>query len=137
MKVYRLLSETELKNIISGNYRKIGAEYNNSRYPDSNNHLYKRGVKYLHFFKHKDAIKYMEKYKYNDNQTYYICTFDIPFLQLIKGIGSGKYELPGMDYLIITEREYIIPSEKFKKEWLKSYKKDEAIAKKLETEQEK
>lgn len=120
MLVYRYVSEYELRNILQNNVENLGFEYNGS-YGLSNNHKYKKGVKYLHFFKHKSAINFIRLYHTKENCRHFVCTFDIPYLLLFKGMGKGRYELSGMDYLTTTEREYIVPANEFKKEWLKSY----------------
>ena len=120
MKVYRILTEQELNNLLAENYAEIGSYYNNKSYKPSNNHHYKKDIKYMHFFKHKSSLSYMEQYL-NKAYQYFICCFDIPYSVLIKGIGKGNYELSGMDYLTISQREYIVPSKCMKKEWLVSY----------------
>ena len=57
MKVYRYLSHYELNAILSDNISSIGTEYPaNEEYGRINNHHYKSGIKYLHFFKHKDEF---------------------------------------------------------------------------------
>ena len=122
MKVYRIMTERELNNILAENYAEIGSCYNNKSYKGSNNHHYKKNIKYLHFFKYKSSLSYMEQYLRKSYQ-YYVCCFDIPYSVLIKGLGKGNYELPGMDYLTISQREYIVPSLSMKKQWLISYEK--------------
>lgn len=122
MKVYRYLSEEELAHILKNETDKIGAEYNNSKLT-CNNHRYRQGVKYLHFFKHKDSIKYL-KMQMKFIRPYYICEFNIPLRVLAKGVGKGYYDIGGMEYIIISQREFIVPAKDLKKEWLIGYKQD-------------
>lgn len=125
MLVYRFVSERELVNILSGNNHLLGAEYN-GQYKLSNNHKYEKGVKYLHFFKHKSAISFIRLYHTKDNCKHFVCTFDIPYSVLFKGKGKGRYETGGMEYLTTTEREYIIPTNEFDCSWLKSYQTEQS-----------
>ena len=122
MKVYRYLSEEELAHILKNETDKIGAEYNNSKLT-CNNHRYRQGVKYLHFFKHKVSIKYL-KMQMKFISPYYICEFNIPLRVLAKGVGKGYYDIGGMEYIIISQREFIVPAKDLKKEWLIGYKQD-------------
>lgn len=120
MLVYRYMKQSELNHIINGEFDQVGAKYD-GEYSASNNHKYVKGVKYLHFFKNKDSVQYITKYHARSNCVYYIAVFDIPYSILFAGKGRGKYEVDGMDYLTITQREYIVPVEKMKVEYLKSY----------------
>lgn len=121
MKVYRYLSEEELKHILKNENNQIGASYSSKL--ACNNHKYRFGVKYLHFFKHKDSIKYL-KSQMKFIRPYYICEFNIPLKVLSKGVGKGYYDVGGMDYITISQREFIVPANEMKKEWLVSYKQD-------------
>lgn len=125
MKVYRYLSETELKEIINGNIQNIGCCYEREKYKKVNTHRYKSGVKYLHFFKNKNLIyqiRYIHRY---DKQNYYICEFDIPIKYLIFNAGIGKYASCGYDNDNETAIEFIVEAEKLNPKWLINYKKDE------------
>ena len=121
MKVYRYLSDEELKHILKNENNQIGASYSSKL--ACNNHKYRSGVKYLHFFKHKDSIKYL-KSQMKFIRPYYICEFKIPLKVLSKGVGKGYYDVGGMDYITISQREFIVPANEMKKEWLVSYKQD-------------
>lgn len=120
MLVYRYMKLSELNHILNGEFDQVGATYD-GEYSASNNHKYEKGVKYLHFFKHKDSIQYISKYHARSSSAYFVAEFDIPYSILFAGKGRGKYEVAGMDYLTITQREYIVPVEKMKSEYLKSY----------------
>lgn len=120
MLVYRYMKLSELNYILNGEFDQVGATYD-GEYSASNNHKYVKGVKYLHFFKHKDSIQYISKYHARSNCSYFIAEFDIPYSVLFLGKGRGKYEVAGIDYLTITQKEYIVPVEKMKSEYLKSY----------------
>lgn len=120
MLVYRYMKLSELNHILNGEFDQVGATYD-GEYSASNNHNYVKGVKYLHFFKYKDSVQYITKYQAGSNCVYYIAEFDIPYSILFAGKGRGKYEVDGMDYLTITQREYIVPVEKMKVGYLKSY----------------
>lgn len=122
MKVYRYVSEDELKCILNENISEIGHSFDKNKIA-CNNHKYKQGVKYLHFFSSKSSIEYFKKLNYT-NGVHYICEFNIPLKVLIKGIGKGYYDIGGMDFITIPQREFIVPVSEFRKEWLKSYIKD-------------
>jgi len=123
MKVYRYLSEYELKYIQSDDVDNIGSTYNDDVYKRINTHRYKEGVKYLHFYKNKEDISYIKKCDYLPSGRYYICEFDIPFYILFTGYGKGFYGSFGkIDY---TATEYKVPSHLMKSKYLKSYKLDE------------
>lgn len=122
MKVYRFLSEIELKNILLGNISELGSVYNNNDYGISNSHKYKNDIKYLHFFKQLKSIKYISSLYKHDKGKFYICEFNIPLSTLLKYRGKGYYDVGGMDYISVPEIEYAIPVKLVKKEWLLDYK---------------
>ena len=128
MKVYRYLSEDELNAIQSGELDKIGNEFSREFFKQTNNHKYKKGVKYLHFFKNKEDIKYIQKYYRKYFGTFYTCTFDIPLKTLLKGMGKAKYnEGSGYDLYVVKKREFIVPVSEFKPEWLISVDKKSTL----------
>lgn len=116
MKVYRYLCEEEYNNIINSNLDKLGHNYHGKGL--SNTFNYKDGERYLHFFKDKKAIKEIRKIYRNDGKDYYTCTFNIPLLTLLKGMGKGYYETSGYDTFYQTEREFILNVKDFKPEYL-------------------
>ena len=63
MKVYRLFNQKELEGYEKGDLSEVGVEYENSDFLNINTHEYKEGVRYLHFFKHKEDIQFAEKLK--------------------------------------------------------------------------
>lgn len=125
MKVYRYLSETELKAILSGNTQNIGAYYKRENFKKINTHRYKEGVRYLHFFKDTKLIHQISFLHKRDNQDYYIAEFDIPIKYLFFHRGIGKYKSSGYNVPNYTKVEYAIDVKNFNPKWLLNYKKDE------------
>jgi len=87
--VYRICSKQEIEQILNyneftaiGNY---GLTYLNNN-KNKNNHMYKLDKLYLHFFKNKDSIFYMDT-----SEDRFICTYDIPEDILKTGMGMGQY----------------------------------------------
>lgn len=121
MKVYRFMSEEELKLILNGENQKLGKYWSNSA---GNNHRYKKGKKYIHFFAKEQSIEYiiqtrkiLEKFPTNS----YVCEFDIPIIHLLGHYGKGRYlELKGYEY--VSKGEYAIMADKFNCKWLTKYK---------------
>lgn len=116
MKVYRYLCEQEYKNIMGLHLDKIGREYQSKTL--SNTFKYKKGEKYLHFFKDKEAVEEIKKIYRNDGKDYYTCTFDIPLLTLLKGMGKGFYESSGYDFFYEEKREFILNVKDFNPKFL-------------------
>lgn len=125
MKVYRYLSKKELMLILSGDKTCLGKEFNDEKYRKINNHKYKKGVKYLHFFKNKKDIKLIQNECRKFKREFYICEFDIPIMTLLFNSGYGVYDSSGYDYDFIKAKEFAIPVEKFETCWLTNYEKDE------------
>lgn len=121
MKVYRYLSKTELNNILNGNIDKLGNEFSHSKIARMNTHKYKKGEKYLHFFKDKESITNIRKLHKNSNADFYICTFEIPKLTLFFGAGKGFYAPCGYDLDFNYETEFAIKTKHFNPKWLKDY----------------
>ncbi|MBE5746000.1 MAG: hypothetical protein E7359_01795 [Clostridiales bacterium] len=132
MLVYRYLSEEELKSILANDKSNIGREFFTTECKQFNSHKYKKGVKYLHFFKNKKDIKHIKPMKANSNKTYYICEFDIPFLKLLPHIGYGVYAGHGYDEYNKSVCEFIISVDKFDTKWLKNFEKDKEKTASLE-----
>lgn len=114
MLVYRICSKHEIEQILNyneftaiGNY---GLTYLNDY---KNSHKYKLNKLYLHFFKNKDSIFYMDTSKDR-----FICTYDIPEDILKTGMGIGKY----LDYFnfshLLNVCEYAIESSLINFEYL-------------------
>ena len=121
MRVYRYLCEEELKAILDGEMKNIGRRRFNNH---SNNHHYKTGVKYLHFFKHLKDLQDIRMIKQNEDNTFYVGVFDIPLPTLLAYSGKGYYEAHGYDVNYITIREYAVPSDKIKPDQLLFYMQD-------------
>lgn len=121
MKVYRYLSENELKSILTDDLSNVGYEYaNNLKLQQSNTHRYKKGIKYLHFFKSKaDCVRI--KAIHNNKTNFYIAEFNIPFATLAKHIGYGIYSTTGYDVDYDEVTEFAIPTHKLKSSYLISY----------------
>ena len=119
MLVYRLCKKEEIEEILnSKNYKKVGKSFkiNNKL----NMHKYIENKKYLHFFKRKDSILYL-----NTIKGYYICTYDIPYKLLEFTFGLGYY-LDKINFKISEQvEEYAIPSDYMLFEYL--VKVDEII----------
>lgn len=126
MKVYRYLSQVELDYILEGNIELIGTEYDNDIFKDINSHRYKKGVKYLHFYKNKKDIRHIQRMnKATTRLDYYICEFDIPLLVIMQGWGYGKYNSYRRSVPFEQVVEFKMPATKLKPDYLKSYTLDE------------
>ena len=124
MKVYRYLSEDELRAILSGNTQNIGSYYNNKDFKEVNTHKYKDGVRYLHFFKDTRFIHQISYLHQNDKRKYFICQFDIPLKYLIFNIGIGRYETRGYENYCQSVIEFKMDAKNFNPKWLVTYKLD-------------
>lgn len=129
MRVYRYLSEQELNKILNHDVESLGHEFNKNRKNYLNNHHYKKGVKYLHFFKEFDDMQEIKNLYKNIEGKFYYCSFDIPRLVLFFAAGQGFYAPKGYDYDFSVMTEYAIRTDKFNPQWLHSYTldKDRAI----------
>ena len=127
MKVYRHLSEKELNLMLEGKTQALGNYFSKPtkemKYR-KNTHNYDESTKYIHFFKHKNSLKMMSYINKNLKGNFYFCTFDIPFRELIFHGGKGFYPSPGYD-TDGTLKEYAVPVDRFKTEWLIEYTLDE------------
>ena len=127
MKVYRYLSQNELDAFLSKDISSIGTEYHkNDGYQRVNNHRYKKGVKYLHFFKHKEDCRRIRTLHEEKRVEFYVAEFDIPITILALHMGSGRYDASGYATDIESVQEFAIPASKIKSRYLLSYTRDEA-----------
>ena len=121
MRVYRYLCEEELQSILDGSMNKVGTTKINNA---SNTHHYKPGVKYLHFFKNLEDLHDIRMIKKYNKNNFYVGLFDIPLPTLLMNMGKGYYEAHGYDMDRVTIREYAIPADKIKPEYLVFYMQD-------------
>lgn len=121
MRVYRYMCEAELRAFLDGDISKIGTSRVNNA---SNTHHYKQGVKYLHFFKRLDDLNSIRDIKRGRDEVYYIGAFDIPLPTLLFNSGVGYYAGHGYDNYHETVREYAVPAEQIKSEYLVFYVAD-------------
>lgn len=124
MIVYRYLSKEELTNILNNNLNKIGNVCYDKKY--SNTHHYNKDIPYLHFFKYLKDIDKIQSIKHKANNLY-LCKFNIPISKLIFHLGTGYYSAHGYDTDYETVREYAIPANKIKTEYLVSYIQDKSL----------
>lgn len=120
MLVYRYLSKRELDAFEQGDIDSVGAEYFNKKQDFNNTHKYREGVKYLHFFKNVKDIKHIREVR-DDNKEHFLCQFDMPFLTLLMHSGTGYYSSSGYDIDYETVKEYAVPTDDVKAEYLKGY----------------
>lgn len=116
MKVFRLCRENEVKQILdTKSFEYIGNYCRNS---EKNSHIYNENIKYLHFFKNKSDLLYL-----NTLTNRFICVYNIPKEILSMYSGYGKYR----DYIrFITlnkVEEFAVPSSIIKFDYLSSISK--------------
>lgn len=127
------MSHYELNAILSDNISSIGTEYPvNEEYGRINNHHYKSGIKYLHFFKHKDDCKKVRFISDSKDVDFYIAEFNISITLLIQHMGYGKYGRQCYDGSVEKTIEFAIPTSKFKSKYIRSYVRDEINHRSLE-----
>lgn len=124
MKLYRYLPKEELDNLTSGNIDKIGHFYSVEDYKRVNNHKYKKGVKYLHFYFAEKEISRINHFSFHQADSYYVCEFEIPFYVIFPHIGIGIYDGRGYDNPLDLVYEVALPTEKMKTKYLRNYKLD-------------
>ena len=116
MRVFRLCREEEIQQILDkksfenvGNYCTSGKK---------NSHTYDETKKYLHFFKKKSDLLYL-----NTLKDRFICVYNIPETVLLKHFGYGKY----LDYIqfetLNDVEEFAIPCENIQFDYLESINK--------------
>ena len=116
MQVFRLCRQDEIKKILTQkSFADVGQIYQNNH--ELNSHNYRANVKYLHFFKNKIDLLYL-----NTTAGRFICTYDIPEKLLNESAGQGKYK----DYIafktLCQVDEYAIPVNNLKYEHLLAVK---------------
>jgi len=127
MKVYRYLSKKELNSILDENYGEIGNIYDDKCFKRVNSHRYSKGVRYLHFYKHREDVSHMQSADFLPSGDYYICEFDIPVMMLIGRAGYGFYGHSGYYGDNLKEvREFVLPAKYMKKKFLRSYTLDKS-----------
>lgn len=103
MLVYRLCKEEEITNILDfKNFSKVGKIFPKNEKLNTNS--YDKNIKYLHFFKYKRDLLYLDL-KANS----YICTYDVPsyILEINKGIGF-YLDFYNLNNLVNVD-EYAVP----------------------------
>lgn len=113
MKVFRLCREEEVKQILnSKSFENVGNYCRNS---ERNSHNYNEDVRYLHFFKNKSDLLYL-----NTLANRFICVYDIPKELLSSYYGHGKYR----DYIRFVTlnkvEEFAIPAASIRFDYLNS-----------------
>ena len=87
---------------------------------------YKRGVKYLHFFKHLHDLPTVRNLE-RKNGASFVGKFDIPLRSLISGNGVGKYTgtpITGTDKYIVV-KEFAVPLKEINYEYFVDFIFDE------------
>lgn len=133
MKVYRFMSEAELKMYFSGQTNKVGHCYERKSINSPNSFNYKENTRYVHFFRKLKDVKlikqeYLDQGKLPQNERYFIACFDIPLKLLINSIGVGVYQ-DGMSkgYEECPKNkavEFAVESSKMKAEYLLYFKQE-------------
>ena len=121
MRVYRYMCEEELASILDGSMNRVGTTKINNA---SNTHHYKPGVKYLHFFKNLEDLQDIRMIKKYNKNVFYVGLFDIPLPTLLLNSGKGYYEPHGYDSDRVIIKEYAVPADKIKPEYLVFYMQD-------------
>lgn len=122
MLVYRIMNEEEFELLTAGKKECLGGCFYGLTLP--NNHRYKKGVKYLHFFKNQTAInRYLRSISFTEEGQYFVGTFNIPFRKLFTHCSYGRYMPSGYDVDYEVEKEYALPVNKFETEYLVDIKK--------------
>ena len=132
MKVYRFMSEAELKMYFNEECTEIGRCY--SSQIGLNSFQYKKGVRYLHFFKNLKDIEYIKKdmcenlEKSETKKRFFIGCFNIPKTLLEKGKCKGFYaDQLSSGYDDCKAKfvpEYAIESSKMKEDFLIYFKQE-------------
>ena len=85
MVVYRICKKEEIEHIFNDkNFKNVGKTFEINK--NTNTHLYTADKKYIHFFKDKDSIFYLDTCA-----DMYICTYCIPDSLLERHYGVGFY----------------------------------------------
>lgn len=126
MRVYRCLCEEELNKILNHDLAEIGNFFDEK---SSNTFKYRKGEKYIHFFKSMKNCEHIKDFNwFLEGGKFFICTFNIPISLLIKNAGFGYYYPVGYknssgydDFIVQRALEFAIPVSQFNTEWLESY----------------
>lgn len=133
MKVYRYLSERELKMYFTGKTDKVGHCYERENMNSPNTFDYKENTRYVHFFRKLKDVKLIKQEHLNQgripqNQRYFIACFDIPLKLLMTSIGVGFYQdrtASGYEEQPKSKAiEFAIESSKLKEEYLLYFKQE-------------
>lgn len=125
MKLYRYLTEQELKHIIANETDMIGSVYSDKEnYKRVNSHNYKKDVKYLHFYFAKKEISRINRLGFKGSSVCYVCEFEIPFYVIFPYIGIGKYDGYSYDNPLDKVYEVALPAKKMKQKYLVNYEID-------------
>jgi len=120
MLVYRLMSKKELDLFVSKDMNSIGKPFPKGKL--SNNHRYKKGIKYVHMFRNLKDINFVRFER--DSEFEYVATFDIPMITLMISCGKGLYSgVKNGEFKQKYVKEYAINSERIKPEYLIEYAK--------------
>ena len=115
------MSEEELNLIRQGNIDGLGNQFNKKVYTRQNNHRYRKGKKYIHFYKDKSSLELIRREIIKgDNakkSNHYFCSFNVPDIILWLYRGKGHYD-GNLDTPTIDVIEYAIPTTIFRPEWL-------------------
>ncbi|MBQ2946508.1 MAG: HD domain-containing protein [Bacilli bacterium] len=105
MVVYRICKKEEIEHIFNDkNFKNVGKSFEINK--NTNTHLYTADKKYIHFFKDKDSIFYLDTCA-----DMYICTYCIPDSLLESHYGVGFY-LDRTDFRTLEKvSEYAIENE--------------------------
>lgn len=122
MKIYRYVTQEELE-MMRENSPSLGREFPVKLH--CNDFLYQDGVKYLHFYKHKEDIRHIKEIYKGNSKTYYICTFKAPFKELLFKGGRGYYQ--EKDGKVAFVKEFAIPVKEFDSKWIQQVEEDRDI----------
>jgi hypothetical protein len=117
MILYRICSDREVNLILDNDFSKVGSlganliEYQNEK--GMNNHKYNPDKYYMHFYKDKGNVLFMNVFAGS-----YVCTYDLPDDMLEGKLRVGKYTGYFYGNNEINVCEYAIESEMIKKEYL-------------------
>ena len=120
MRAYRHLSEKELIAIQNGNIEEVGGVFGMQQ---CNGHRYCLNKKYLHFFRRREDVEYIQPHHQGIDQKFYICEFNIPLRYWFLRYSFGVYYAKS-GYEIDTVGELCLPAKLLKKEWLKHVEED-------------
>lgn len=137
MKVYRLLGEDELEQMLNRNVESLGSYFARM---NGNTHKYKARERYLHFFFHKEDCDYVRKIQQQTSscEQNFLVEFNIPLKRIVGHIGKGFYEARrgGYDNDYDVCYELALPVSIFNPSWLNAYEKV-SLSEEITAEQDK